>query len=365
MHEHRIDSGLDGVTVAETRLSHVDGAGGRLVVRGRDVDRLVTEAGFEDAAAVLWDGLAALPPEGLRRAFGRARVDAFARVPDLVRCARHLTPVAGLRLGLALLPEADGDLPAHVRATAAAGVFIAALAADAAGRAPVAPDPDAGHVADLLRMLEGRPAAPERVAALEGYLVTVADHGMNASTFAARVAASTRAGTIAAVIAGLSALEGPLHGGAPGPVLDMLDAIPAAGAAGRWIAGRLASGERLMGFGHRVYRTRDPRADVLKRLIGGLRHRDDNRIAFAEAVEAAALAALAERHPGRRLDTNVEFYTALLLEAVGVPRASFTACFAQGRILGWVAHAHEQVATGRLVRPASRYVGALPDAAAA
>jgi citrate synthase len=189
--------------------------------------------------------------------------------------------------------------------------------------------------------------------------LTVADHGLNASTFAARTIASTRAGLISALIGGLCALKGPLHGGAPGPVLDMLDAVGSADLARAWVEAALTQGERLMGFGHRVYRVRDPRADVLKAAVlklGPAR----GRIALAEAVEQAALTVLAERYPNRRLDTNVEFYTALLLEAVGVPREAFTAIFALGRAVGWTAHVLEQEATGRLIRPESRYIGPAP-----
>src|SRR6185295_5155688 len=182
------------------------------------------------------------------------------------------------------------------------------------------------------------------------YLVTVIDHGLNASTFAARVVASTAAGLVSSVVAALCALKGPLHGGAPGPVLDMLDAIGQSDRADAWIAEELKSGRRLMGFGHRVYRVRDPRASVLKATVAKLKDRD-NRIAFAEAVEAAALRALRDLRSGRRLDTNVEFYTALLLEALAIPREGFTPIFAVARTAGWIAHVREQEATGRLMRP--------------
>jgi citrate synthase len=228
---------------------------------------------------------------------------------------------------------------------------------------PVAPDPEAGHAADCLRMIRGSSAEAEEVRALDTYLVAIIDHGLNASTFAARVVASTEAGLLSAVVAGLCALKGPLHGGAPGPVLDMLDAIGAREHAEAWLDDAIGRGERLMGFGHRIYRVRDPRADVLKGAVGRLRGRD-NRIGFAEAVEAAALRVLARRKPGRRLDTNVEFYTALLLEALGVPRSGFTPLFAAGRSAGWAAHAIEQATKGRIIRPQSRYVGPRPAEAA-
>jgi citrate synthase len=178
------------------------------------------------------------------------------------------------------------------------------------------------------------------------------------------VVASTQAGILSSVVAGLCALKGPLHGGAPGPVLDMLDAIGSLENADAWLDAAMARGERLMGFGHRIYRVRDPRADVLKAAVGGLKGKKDNRIAFAEAVEATALKVLERRKPGRRLDTNVEFYTAVLLDALGIPREGFTPLFAAGRTAGWVAHAIEQSRTGRIIRPQSRYVGAWPAQAA-
>jgi citrate synthase len=219
----------------------------------------------------------------------------------------------------------------------------------------------------MLRMMTGVLPRPEVAAALETYLVTVADHGLNASTFAARVVASTQAGLGSSVLAAMGALKGPLHGGAPGPVLDMLDAIGSSDRAASWIAAELKAGQRLMGFGHRIYRVRDPRADALKAALASLeqvRAVNARRMALATRVEAEALAALKAHKPDRPLETNVEFYTALLLEALGFPRETFTAVFAAGRVLGWIAHAREQASTGRLMRPKSIYVGPQPREAA-
>ena len=227
----------------------------------------------------------------------------------------------------------------------------------------MAPDPTLGTAADFLRMLRGAPAPAPLAAALDSYLTTVIDNGLAASTFAARVIASTRASLAAAVLGGYCALTGPLHGGAPGPVLDMLDAIGTPERIDAWLERALAGGERLMGFGHRVWRGRDPRADALR---GALRRLgpDAGRIAFAEEVERRALAALRRGKPGRTIETNVEFYTALLLEAVGLPRDAFTPVFALARSAGWLAHALEQQKTGRLIRPAAAYIGPRPGAAA-
>jgi citrate synthase len=246
-------------------------------------------------------------------------------------------------------------------------VFLPAVLRLAAGSSPSRPDKSLGHAADMLRLVSGAVPSPALVQGLDTYLVTVIDHGLNASTFAARVVASTQAGLTSSVLAALGALKGPLHGGAPGPVLDMLDAIGNAENAERWIDAALERGERLMGFGHRIYRVRDPRADALSTALALLRKAgtvDSDRAELAMRVEAAALEALARHKPDRPLKTNVEFYTALLLEALGFPRSSFTAVFAAGRVGGWIAHAKEQAATGRLIRPRSRYVGPVPQEAA-
>lgn len=279
-----------------------------------------------------------------------------------MRCA--LSPIEALRALLARLPDGEDDATA-LRLIAAPAVFTAAITRAQRAEAPIAPDAARGHAADMLRMLRGREAPAWEAAALDTYLVTVLDHGLNASTFAARVVASTRAGLGSAAIAGLSALKGPLHGGAPGPVLDMLDAISRPERAGSWIDGELARGERLMGFGHRIYRVRDPRADALRGALqlldraGSDAHAASTRarLQLAEAVERSALEALRRAKPGRALQTNVEFYTAVLLEALGFARESFTCVFAAGRVGGWIGHAREQLRTGRLIRPQSHYVG--------
>ncbi len=353
--------GLDDVVAAETSLSHVDGEAGRLIIRGRDLEELAGRVPYEDAVAMLWEGLVPGAPAGLRALLGKARERAFEFLKPLAPHLSGLTPVEGMRLLLSRLPDAAED---HA-ALAVGGAAVAAAMAvrGAKGLGPVAPDPAAGHAADLLRMLRNAPVDDSEARGLDTYLVTVIDHGLNASTFTARVVASTEAGLLSCVVAGLCALKGPLHGGAPGPVLDMLDAIGAAENAEPWLDAAIARGERLMGFGHRIYRVRDPRADVLKKAAAQLKGRD-NRIAFAEAVEAAALRVLERRKPGRRLDTNVEFYTALLLDALGVPREGFTPLFAAGRTAGWVAHAVEQARTGRIIRPQSRYIGEMPAQAA-
>ncbi|MBT9370616.1 citrate synthase/methylcitrate synthase [Rhizobium sp. CSW-27] len=351
--------GLDDVIAAETRLSHVDGQAGELIIAGHHLQQLAGHR-FEAVLELLWNGLAPQPlsADEIAARLGKARMRAFALMQPLLPGLVNLSPVEALRLLLSALPDESAE-PHHLLAVAAVPVFTAAIVRQARGLPLVAPDATLGHAADFLAMLRNEAPTEDKIRALDTYLVTVSDHGLNASTFAARVIASTKAGLFSSVVGGLCALKGPLHGGAPGPVLDMLDAIGTEARIGEWLTDALDRGERLMGFGHRIYRVRDPRADVLKEAVSALRD-GSGRIAFAGKVEAKALALLKERKPLRPLQTNVEFYTALLLEAVGFPRDSFTNVFAAGRMAGWTAHVLEQEQTGRLIRPQSRYIGPLP-----
>lgn len=370
-HAGFVAEGLEGVVAAHTVLSDVDGQAGRLTIRGYAVEDLAHRAGFEGVAHLLLDGFFEDLPSDLAPALGAARVRAFVEVAALDEGLARRDPVEAVRALIARLPDGDG-LDTALLLLAAPAVFTPAVLRVAAGEAPVAPDPALSHAADMLRMARGVPATDGEARALDAYLVTVCDHGLNASTFAARVVASTRAGLTSAVLAGISALKGPLHGGAPGPVIEMLDAIGAPDNAEAWLLAALARGDRLMGFGHRIYRVRDPRADALKAAIRQLAQSHTSmtsnavpgRLAFAESVEQAALRILRDHKPDRPLDTNVEFYTAVLLEALGLPPRSFTCVFAMGRTAGWIAHAREQLATGKLVRPQSVYVGPRTKAAA-
>jgi len=354
--------GLEGVVAAETVLSEVDGAAGHLIIRGHSLDELAGRTTYEQVVGLLFEGFYPDVPRDIPAALGHARAEVFAEVAALDTGLLDRTPIEAMRALTARLADGD-DAQVAFRLLAAPAVFTAAVVRAQAGEAPVAPDPSASHAADILRMLRGKPATKAEADALDTYLVTVSDHGLNASTFAARVVASTRAGLTSAVVAGISALKGPLHGGAPGPVIEMLDEIGEPSNARAWIEGALARGDRLMGFGHRVYKVRDPRADALKTAVRWLDARQ-GRLEFAEAVEAAALAILREHKPNRSLQTNVEFYTALLLEALAFPPSAFTCVFAMGRVAGWLAHAREQTAGGRLIRPASVYVGPMPQKAA-
>lgn len=353
--------GLESVVAAETVLSDVDGERGRLIIRGRLLEDLA-DAGFEHTVRLLWDGFFPDLPGDLSTVIGRARAEVFADVGALDPALLRRSPVEATRAMIARVGDGD-DLATALRLVAAPAVFTAAHLRMRDGHAAIAPDPSLSHARDILRMCRGSQPGEAEVAALDTYLTTVSDHGLNASTFAARVVASTRAGLTSAVVAGLSALKGPLHGGAPGPVIDMLDDIGEASNAEAWLEAALDRGDRLMGFGHRVYRVRDPRADALKHVVHALARSSNltpGRLDLAEQVESAALAVLAKRKPGRSLQTNVELYTALLLEALAFPPDVFTCVFAMGRVAGWIAHAREQLAGGRLVRPQSRYVGPAP-----
>jgi len=352
-------SGLEDVVAAETVLSDVDGAAGRLIIRGHSLDDLITGCRGEDTLALLFGGwFPDLPGiDELPAMLGAARVAVSRHLDHL---DRTLEPVDAVRALVARLDDGS-DLQSALALVAAPAVSTPAIIRMRRGEQPIAPDPGLSHAADILYMLRGAPPTAVQAAALDTYLVTVSDHGLNASTFAARVVASTGAGLTSAVLAALGALKGPLHGGAPGPVLDMLDGIGSPANAEAWLSAALDRGERLMGFGHRIYRVRDPRADALKSALQAL---GSPRLALAEAVEAAATALLRRRKPDRTLETNVEFYTALLLEALGFPRETFTCVFAMGRSVGWIAHAREQAQGGRLIRPQSRYIGPRPPLAA-
>ncbi len=356
------DSGLEAVVAAETVLSEVDGDAGRLILRGHRLQDIAGVRSLEWLIGELWRGLVPrdVGEAVLKRDLGAARAAAFGTITPFLPEASRLAPVEAVRLLVAAAPDCADDLPLRLTATVAVG--LAAVLRYRCGEAPIPPDPTLGHAADFLRMLRGRTAASTETAALETYLLTATEHGLNASTFTTRVVASTQAGLASAVTAALCALKGPLHGGAPGPVIDMLDAIGTPANAEAWLDAAVLRGERLMGFGHRVYRVTDPRSDVVKRAVESL-GRNTGRLHFAEHIERAALAVLVRRKPARSLQTNLEFYTALLLEALEVPRDAFTGVFAVARVAGWIAHAYEQLAVDRLIRPQSRYVGPLPTAA--
>ncbi|HEY2956014.1 MAG TPA: citrate synthase/methylcitrate synthase [Candidatus Eisenbacteria bacterium] len=362
--------GLEGVVAARTRLSHVDGQAGVLIIGGYELAELAGKVSFEQAAHLLWKG--ALPGTAELAAL-RDELAGMRALPEttmeVIRAAAGAPPIDALRMACATLSldledepgiSAEADLASAKVLTARFPTIVAAHTRIAAGKQPIAPRPDLGHAANFLYMVHGAEPDARAARALDTYWVTVIDHGMNASTFTARVIASTRSDMVSAVTGAIGALKGPLHGGAPGPVLDMLTVIGSAANAEAWLRKELAAGRRLMGFGHRVYKVRDPRAEVLSRVAEEMSNavlHDRKLFDLARAVEQTALRLLEEHKPGRSLKTNVEFYTALVLQSLGLAPRSFVALFACGRVAGWCAHVIEQHAADHLIRPQSEYVG--------
>ena len=356
-----VSKGLDDVVVGQSQVSWVGGTTGDLVFRGFDVRSLVPGVPYESIVHLLLygDPPATDPSPEVSVALSTHRTPPAVaeRVVDVLPA--DLPPLEALRTILSSLGDGRFGYPPTLdegfRLIAQTPVLLARFVRRARGEPPIAPRADLSHAANYLWMLSGREPPAELVHALEGYLCLLADHGMNASTFALRVAISTQSDLVSAATAALATLKGPLHGGAPSRVSEMLDAIGTPDRADDWIAERLARRELLFGFGHRAYKTEDPRGLVLHRIARSVA--DPARFALAEAVELSGLAALRRARPGARLFTNVEYYSAVVLEAVGLRRELYTPTFAVARTAGWTAHALEQAADNRLIRPDVEYVG--------
>jgi citrate synthase len=356
-----VDRGLEHVVLGSSQISLVAGETGGLVYRGFDIRELVPGADYESVVHLLLFGDPPVdrPPLSLTQALAERRALPLdlARIVDAL--PRRLPPLEALRTGLSAMGDGSYAYPPTVEQgfdlIARAPTLLARHVRRSKGLRPVAPRSNLGHVANFLWMLDGAEPTPRRAHALENYFVLLADHGMNASTFALRVVLSTNSDLMSAATAALGALKGPAHGGAPARVIDMLDAIGRPEAAEDWIAAALARKERLYGFGHRAYKVEDPRAVLLKRIAAEVAAPE--RLELAHVTEQAALAALERQKPGRRLYTNVEYYGAVVLEAVGLPKELFTPAFALARTAGWAAHALEQAADNRLIRPDVRYSG--------
>jgi len=359
-----VQSGLEGVVAFATEIAEPDKAGGALRYRGVDIESLVGAVPFEHVWGLLVDdrfrpGLPPAEPHVLTVRSGDHRVDVQSALA-------MLAPEWGFGQ---LIDISDDEARDNLARASVMALSFVAQSARGSGQPPVPQETvDRGRTIPERFLIRWRGEAdPAHVKAIDAYWISAAEHGMNASTFTARVVASTASDPVSAVVAAIGALKGPLHGGAPGPVLAMLDAIGAPERAASWIAAELAAGRRIMGMGHRVYRVRDPRAAVLERAVERLRAAGlrSDRLDLARAVEAVAVASLGERRPERRLAANVEFYTAVILDAIGLPQELFSPTFAVARVAGWLAHIDEQARAGRLIRPSSRYVGPMPETPAA
>ena len=367
-----VPAGLDGVVVDGTAVGEVRADEGSYRYRRHDAVDVARARPFEDVVALLVDG--ALPATSYASEAARAELAARRPQPPAVISALQAVVGSGPADALAVLRTSVSMLAAHHQMpslldppraarrndllTLVAGVPVLAAAAHrmSQGLAPLAPRADASHAADLLHLITGLDAPPDHVAALDQYLVVAADHGFNVSTFTARVVTSSGADAGAAFTAALAAFGGQLHGGAPARALEMLDEIGTPERAEAWVRDRLAGGHRIMGFGHRLYRTDDPRAVLLRGVVA---RTCGERGALALATEEAVSAVVNEQRPGRPLRVNLELYAGVLLESVGVPRSLITSTFAAARSAGWAAHVLEQAGANRLYRPVGRYDG--PD----
>ncbi len=354
--------GLDGVVVASTAISHVFGNEGRLVYRGYEIGQLAGKATFEEVCFLLWKGH--LPNQVELDAL-RATMSAQRALPEAVLATIKAMPAStdpmdNLRTGAsatgAALPISGTATFEQALALAARfPTIVAAFDRLRKGKEPIAPRADLGHAANYLYMLTGEIPPENHVKSLDTYLVLLADHSMNASTFTARVIASTESDICSAIVGGIGALKGPLHGGAPALVMDMLDAIGTADNIKPWIDQALDGHHKLMGFGHRVYKTTDPRAEILR--VMARQSSTPEFFALAHGTEQYALAELHRRKSDQKLYTNVEFYSAAVLSSVGLDRDLFPSTFAISRVAGWTAHVLEQMVGNRLIRPQSEYVG--------
>ncbi|MFE7466703.1 citrate synthase [Streptomyces sp. NPDC057499] len=368
-----VPRGLAGVVVTDTALGDVRGREGFYHYRQYSAIELAQNRGFEDVWYLMSEGT--LPDAGTRAAFA-ARTAALRRLPAevgemlpaLARAGAAGGPLAGLRTALSLLGASAGLRPVYdidadrrradaLALCAAVPTVLTALYRIGRGLEPVEPRDDLPHAANYLYMLTGSVPDEARARAVEQYLISTVDHGFNASTFTGRVVASTGADVAACLVAAVGALSGPLHGGAPSRALDTLDAIGTPDRIDGWIRDRVLAGERIMGFGHPVYRTEDPRSRMLRGIaqeFGG------PLVDFAVEVERRVETILAELKPGRELHTNVEFYAGVVMELCGLPREMFTPTFCVARAVGWSANILEQAEDSKIIRPAARYVGTRP-----
>ena len=371
---HEVPKGLEGVVVADTTVGDVRGLEGFYHYRQYSAVDLAKTRPIEDVWQLLFDGR--LPETLAERAAFAAEIRPRRAIPPAVagllpaiaHAGETFVPFDALRTAVSQYGAACGFRASHdIDATelrdnalsvcAVVPTLICALWRHRQGLEPVAPRDDLAYAANYLYMMQGEVPTAEHAAAVEKYLISTVDHGFNASTFTARVITSTGADLGAAVVGGIGALSGPLHGGAPSRALQMLDEIGTADRAEGWLRDAVRRGDRLMGFGHRVYKTDDPRSLMLREVADSL---GGDKMELARHIEATAVRVLEELKPGRRLYTNVEFYAGIVMDRCGIPRELFTPTFGASRVIGWCAHILEQAADNRLIRPSAQYVGPPP-----
>ncbi|GHO53046.1 citrate synthase [Ktedonobacter robiniae] len=352
--------GLEGIVAATTAISKVEGNTGRLIYRGYNIHDLARTTIFEEVVHLLWFGHLPSQQEltNLQQRFAAERT-----IPENVMVALRALPTStepmdALRTAVsawgAVAIKGQPTVDQAIALTARFPLFLAAFNRLRHGQEPLESKPELGHAANYLYLLTGEVPSEEHVQGLNAYLVLLADHGMNASTFTARIVASTESDIASSIVAAIGALKGPLHGGAPSKVQDMLHEIGTPENADSWIRDAITTGKKLMGFGHRVYKTTDPRAEELREMA---RVADPQGFVFTRRVEELAISILEELKPGRRLYTNVEYYSAALMASVGLSGDLFTPTFAVSRVGGWTAHVLEQAGNNRLIRPEAEYTG--------
>jgi citrate synthase len=364
-----VDRGLEGVIVGETVLSNVEGQVGRLTYRGYDIHDLAVNATFEEVVHLLLYG--DVPTQTQLRDLNAKLAQSRALPPALITILKAIPkeawPMDVLRTGVSALAHfvphrADGvhesNPDAALNLIAKTPSIVAAFDRIRRGLEPIAPDPQLRSAANFLWMRSGEKPIKEAEAALDMYLVLLADHSYNASTFSARVTASTNADIYGAITAAVATLAGDLHGGAPSKVMTMLEEIGTPDKAETYVRSLLGRGEKIMGMGHREYKIRDPRAEHLEASAKALTEASGSPwYSIARALEDASNKVLQEVKPGKKIYANVEFYTAPTLSSLDVPKDEFTCLFACGRMAGWTAHVLEQMAGNRLIRPQATYTG--------
>ncbi len=356
-----VAKGLEGVVIDSSDICLIDGNAGRLIYRGYDIHDLAANLTFEEVAYLLWNGEL---PTRAQLADLKKRLSEERSIPSQLKetirnLPRSSNTLDVLRTATSILgtgtPLKKPDISDAITITAKMPTINGAFDRIRRGLEPVEPRRELGHAANYIYMLTGKNPDPVKADALNKYLILLADHGMNSSTFTARIVASTWSDMYSAITAAIGALKGPLHGGAPAPVLQMLKDIGKPERAEPWMRDELKAGRRLMGFGHRVYRTTDPRAEILREIAS--KTADKDFFDLARRVEETGIRVLQEERPDRKLYTNVEFYSAVVMDSVGLPPDLFTATFAASRSVGWSANVLEQVANNRLIRPETEYTG--------